>query len=64
MIKRDLGRVLLACERLADQAVTAAQAPRQAWRVRGRGPPARQGRRRPASPGHPVLDTYKAQLGN
>jgi hypothetical protein len=27
VIKRDLGRVLLACERLADQAVTAAQAP-------------------------------------
>jgi DNA primase len=28
VIKRDLGRVLLACERLADEAVTAAQAPR------------------------------------
>jgi DNA primase catalytic core len=27
VIKRDLGRVLLACERLADEAVTAAQAP-------------------------------------
>ncbi|HUZ37505.1 MAG TPA: hypothetical protein VMV17_14365, partial [Streptosporangiaceae bacterium] len=27
VIKRDLGRVLLGCERLADQAVTAAQAP-------------------------------------
>ena len=27
MVKRDLGRVLLACERLADEAVTAAQAP-------------------------------------
>jgi len=27
IIKRDLGRVLLACERLADEAVTAAQAP-------------------------------------
>jgi Toprim-like len=30
VIKRDLGRVLLGCERLADQAVTAAQAPRDA----------------------------------
>ncbi|HUZ23321.1 MAG TPA: toprim domain-containing protein [Streptosporangiaceae bacterium] len=29
VIKRDLGRVLLGCERLADQAVTAAQAPQQ-----------------------------------
>jgi DNA primase len=28
VIKRDLGRVLLACERLADEAVAAAQAPR------------------------------------
>ncbi len=28
VVKRDLGRVLLACERLADEAVTAAQAPR------------------------------------
>jgi DNA primase len=28
VIKRDLGRVLLACERLADEAVTAAQSPR------------------------------------
>jgi DNA primase len=28
VIKRDLGRVLLACEHLADEAVTAAQAPR------------------------------------
>jgi DNA primase len=27
VVKRDLGRVLLACERLADEAVTAAQAP-------------------------------------
>ena len=27
MVKRDLGRVLLTCERLADEAVTAAQAP-------------------------------------
>jgi DNA primase len=27
VIKRDLGRVLLACERLADEAVTAAEAP-------------------------------------
>jgi DNA primase len=28
VVKRDLGRVLLACERLADEAVTAAQAPK------------------------------------
>jgi hypothetical protein len=29
VVKRDLGRVLLACERLADEAVTAAQAPEE-----------------------------------
>jgi DNA primase catalytic core len=29
IVKRDLGRVLLACERLADEAVTAAQAPQE-----------------------------------
>ncbi len=30
VVKRDLGKVLLACERLADEAVTAAQAPQDA----------------------------------
>jgi hypothetical protein len=42
VIKKDLGRVLLDCERLADQAVTAAQAPRE-------GPPPMSERERAAA---------------
>jgi DNA primase catalytic core len=44
VVKRDLGRVLLACERLADQAVTAAQVPAE-------GPPPMSERDRAAALG-------------
>ncbi len=44
VIKNDLGRVLLSCERLADEAVTAAQAPAE-------GPPPMTGEERAAALG-------------